>query len=607
VERQASHALGHSVHLADLDVEVSSQPVFRLRGITVDNPEDFASDAPPLGSIEHLQVQLALRELFSHRLRILQLEITQPAANLLRDARGQANWPMPQAGSAPSDAKPWHIQIESLRILDGQFVLRDPLRKADLQGSLRTQDGDGVQEAKLLVTADGHYDSQPFTARLTGGSALTLRSAENPYPVDFFARSGDTQITLKGSLQDPMRFAGAELRLLLQGKNLGALGSLLQLPLPNSPPYRLEGDLDYRRDTVVLHQLKGHLGESDIAGDLSFQRRHPRPLLTATIHSKQVRLEDLSGLIGGNPNEPDANAPNGDGRVLPSRPINVPLLQQADANLDFTGQKIIGDRLPFDRLAFKLTLDNGIMRASPVDFGIGEGAMRIYATLDPRGEQLGIQAQAELRGVDVSQLMARTGYQGHGRIGGHASLRSRGHSTAELLGNGSGELKLAMAGGDFSALLLDLSGLDFGNALLTAIGTGGRTNVRCLVGDFALTLGQFTTRSFVLDTGTTNLLLDGGINFRDETLAMRLQTKPKRANIGRLRAPIHIGGTLANPSIRPDWLELGARSVSAVALGTLLTPLAALLPTLQLGPGEDRDCQNLLAEAGTSAPPQPRS
>ncbi len=606
VERQASQALGRPVSLARFDVKPGWFTTLHLNGLTVSNPDTVPADKPPLAYVEHLALQFGLRELFDRRLLILHLDVDQPTATLLADSSGQRNWQLtlPER-KAKSDAKPWQLQIDTLNIRDGKFSIVDPALKVDVAGTVSTL-ASTTAEPQLRVDARGRYDGKPVKARFTGGSVLRLRDASDPYPVDFVADSERTQVRLKGTLLDPLHFGGARLRLHLEGPNLSTLGRFARLPLPNTPPYRLDGRLDYRAGSVLFQDFAGLMGESDLAGDVSVRLQQPRPRMEGKVHSKQVRLADLSGLIGGDPNSTPATAPGGDGRLLPDTPINLPRLQQADVALDYRADSIQGEKLPFDRLAFKLTLDDGVLRASPADFGIGEGALRFYATLDPRGQQLALDGRAELRRVDISRLLARTSYKGSGRIGGFAALKSKGRSAAELMGQGDGELKLAMAGGDFSALLLDLSGLDFGNALLSAIGIGSRTEVRCLVGDFQLVQGKLDTRSFILDTGNTNLLLDGGANMQDETLALRIRTQPKRANIGRLKAPIHIGGTFANPRIRPDFVDIGARTAAAVALGTLLTPLAALLPTLQLSPGEDRDCQSLLAAAEIVAPTQPQ-
>jgi hypothetical protein len=42
---------------------------------------------------------------------------------------------------------------------------------------------------------------------------------------------------------------------------------------------------------------------------------------------------------------------------------------------------------------------------------------------------------------------------------------------------------MAMSGGDLSAVLVDLSGLHFGKALLSALGMPDKTRVQCFVGD----------------------------------------------------------------------------------------------------------------------------
>ena len=603
LERQASKALGRPVAIAHLDLQLGRQSTIELTDLTLANPDGFAADLAPLARIAHVVVQLQLKDFLDRRLQIVRLDIEQPGLSLHRGLDGLSNWQLP---APQTDAKPWDVQIAELQVRDGRFKLSDPTLKAEISGLIHTLAPVSGGEPQLLAEASGRYDGAPFDARFTGGSVLSLRDPSNPYPVDFVANSGGTRVALKGTLLDPLQFAGANLSLQLRGPNLTTIGRFTKLPLPNTPPYRLEGRLNVQGRSILFQDFKGLMGESDLAGDVSIQLQKPRPLMKGVVRSRQVRLADLSGLIGGDPNSPPAAAANGDGRLLPSTPISLPHLQAADVQLDFTGESILGDKLPFDRLAFKLSLDDGVMRVAPADFGIGEGALRIHATLDPRGEQLVMDARAELHRVDITRLMAGTSYKGEGRIGGFASLQGKGHSAAELLGNGNGELKLAMAGGNFSSLLLDLAGLDFGNATLSLLGITPRTEVRCMVGDFGLKDGQLSTRNFLLDTGSTNLVLDGGASFKNESLDLRLRTRPKRANVGRLKAPIYIRGSFANPSIKPDLLDVSTRAAAAVALGTLLTPLAALLPTLQFSPGEDRDCKAMLTEAEITPPPQPK-
>ena len=78
-------------------------------------------------------------------------------------------------------------------------------------------------------------------------------------------------------------------------------------------------------------------------------------------------------------------------------------------------------------------------------------------------------------------------------------------------------------------------------------------------------------------------------SLRDETLDLLLKPRPKDRRILVLRSPLHISGTFKDPSFRPDFKALGIRGAVALALGTIAPP-AALLATIELGPGKDADC-----------------
>ena len=53
--------------------------------------------------------------------------------------------------------------------------------------------------------------------------------------------------------------------------------------------------------------------------------------------------------------------------------------------------------------------------------------------------------------------------------------------------------------------------------------------------------------------------------------------------------PVLVGGTFKDPSFRPDRKRIGLRGALALVLGNIAPP-AAVLATLELGPGEDSGC-----------------
>lgn len=158
-----------------------------------------------------------------------------------------------------------------------------------------------------------------------------------------------------------------------------------------------------------------------------------------------------------------------------------------------------------------------------------------------------------------------------------------------IVGRGDGTLLVTMAkGGEINALLLDLSGVQLGRALLSAIGMPEKEHVRCMIADFVLQRGILSSRTLVLDT-TDHIISGGGrIDLAREVLELVVRSDTKRFSIGTLATPILIYGAFKDLHYRPD-VELAARGGAAIGLG-LLFPPAALLPMIQFGVGDDSPC-----------------
>jgi len=292
--------------------------------------------------------------------------------------------------------------------------------------------------------------------------------------------------------------------------------------------------------------------------------------------------------------------------VLPDEPISLPRLNAADVHLTYRAARIQGRSQPLDTMQAKLDIVNGAVELNPLSFGIGGGQITSVVSLSEAGKGVKARATIDFQRVSVDKLLASTGVaRGAGNMGGRAVIDGAGQSLAQILATGNGEFKLYMgAGGNVSALLVDLSGLQFGNALLSALGLPTRARIQCFVSDFVLQRGVATARTVVLDTDENRVVGTGALSFATEQLKFVLNTDAKHFSVGTLPAPINISGSLANPSVAPDAAELGLRAGAAVGLGIALTPLAALLPTIQLGIGEDGACASLLRQGKT--PPKRR-
>lgn len=601
VNSQASAALGRPVTVKHLHVKLGWVPHIELEGITIANPPGWEGGGN-FATIERLGLDVDARAYMNNRQLVLpNITVDKPVVEAAQLADGRANWTFP-SGDPDKPASGPETKIGNLRINDGRAHVVSAKLAADFNVDVGTKDENG-QPSQIVASAKGTYAKQPITAQFTGGALLSLREENQPYPVNLQLQNGPTKLAVTGTVQNPLNFAGANVKLDLAGPDMSLLLPLTGVAIPKTPAYRIAGQLDYSDGVVDFSGFEGKVGSSDLAGNLQVDTKPERPVVTADLQSNLVDLRDLGGFIGAEPGDASKGTKRperGNGRVLPDDPISLPKLNAADVHLTYQAARIQGRGQPLDNMRAELDIENGNVDLHPVSFGIGRGQIAANIKLSAQGQGVRARADIDFQRVDVGRLLAATGAaRGAGSIGGKAVIEGTGRSLAEILANGNGELKLYMgAGGNVSAVLVDLSGLQFGNALLSALGIPNRERIQCFITDFVLRNGVATARTAVLDTEDHRTGVNGTLNFRNESIRFTLKTEAKNFSIGSLPAPVNVTGTLANPSIMPDLGEAGVRAGAAVGLGFIAPPLA-LLPTIQLGTGEDGACAGLLKQATT--------
>ena len=146
-----------------------------------------------------------------------------------------------------------------------------------------------------------------------------------------------------------------------------------------------------------------------------------------------------------------------------------------------------------------------------------------------------------------------------------------------------------MGQGKISNLLMELAGIDLAEIIKFKLTDDRLIPVRCGFGDFKVENGLMTVRSLAFDTTDTILIGEGTINLENEQLDLTIKPRPKDRSLFAFRSPLLVDGTFKNPSFRPDMARIGLRAAIALTLGNIAPP-AALLATLELGPGENASC-----------------
>lgn len=605
VNRQASAALGRKVTIQHLHVRLGRITTVTADAVRVENPAGFPVD-PPFATLDHLSVGIGVLSYLRHGvIDIPTIDADHPVVDAVARPDGTANWSFKSSGgtSKSSSSKPPRLGV--LRVEDGHIHVVDPKLKTDMNLLAHTVGEKEADGGRIVVTAQGSYVRQPITGQFVGGALLTLQDRAKPYPIDLHLANGPTRVSMTGEVDQPLTFGGARIKLVFEGPDMALLLPLTGVPIPHTPPFKVTGKLDYQKSRIVFDQFRGTVGSSDISGRIAVDPSGKVPDVKADLVSQKVDLNDLGGFIGATPGDSKspgaeaqkkrADASKASGNILPDKTFSIPKLRSANVHLTYKGARIEGRYVPLDNIAAVLDIQDGRITVHPLDFSVGKGTIASNFDLDPVGDNLRTKAHIVFRHVDLSRVMQAThAFSGQGLIGGQADLTSTGNSVATMLGNGDGGLTLIIAGnGDISALLHDIAGLEFGNALLSALGVPNRAELRCFIADMPLKDGILTARTFMLQTSEARTIAQGTVNLRNQTLDYTLNTRSSHFSVGSLPGAIHVTGKLGKPGIMPG-AEVAGRTGAAVGLGVLFPPLA-ILPTIQFGVGEGA-CTDALKE-----------
>ncbi|MGQ9370252.1 AsmA family protein [Azospirillum sp. ST 5-10] len=597
-------ALGRDVALdGDLHVGLGDPIRIRAEGVRIANAP-WARE-PALVEIGALDARLRLWPLLRGDWELPEVRLIAPKLAVERNEAGESNWTFasdPRAAAvreatAPDDRSEMPV-IERLRIDDGRLRYRDATRDIDLDSTISTAVG-GSGDDRVHLEGQGSFAGQPFRLAVDGGSLRLLRDGTEPYPVRAEAAVGRTRGTVEGTLAEPVRFEGVDLGIDLRGDDLSTIFPIFGIPAPQTGPYTLSGHL--ARDGAVwrLTGLKGRVGRSDLSGTVTVDGGGERPHVAAELVSERLALADLAGLVGAAPEGPEGYPTKEAARVLPATPVNLDRLRATDIDLRLNGRRLEAAAAALDNFAMVLHLEDGVLAADPLSFGVGDGRILGKVTLDGRRRIPSAAVDLGVRGIGLADLFEGTDLAAEmgGTVTGRIVLSGRGATVADIAAVSDGSIGLAVDGGTVGGLVVQGLQTDILETLGIVLSGDEPAPFNCFVADVAVEQGVGRVKALVLDTPETLAVGGGTVDLGVETLDLRIEGRPKEANLLSTQVPVLVHGRFAAPEIGFDPAESAARGAAAVALGVLLTPLAGLLPLLDPGTEAGPNCGTLIRRA----------
>ncbi len=611
IERLTLEKTGRELVIGgDLELEFGwPRPRIHAGAVTFANPA-WAREKQMVAA-QAVEIEIDLPQLLLRNIVFPQVRLERPVVFLEQASGGRKNWLL-DLNQQDDQAR---IRVDRLMLDGGRLGYDDAVQNTSIRAELSTGRSTSITQpagAGLSFTAQGQYKGMPLKAHGTGGPVLGLRDETTPYPLTVDLTVGRTGVKARGTITSLLKFSAMDMRLALRGESLAQLYPLLGIAFPETRAYTTEGHIAHSGRTWRYEKFSGRVGDSDIAGSVTVDTGGKRPAMKAELVSKLLDLADLGPAIGARPGSVDAAkqaapAPSQtsaapkttQARVLPDLPFKTDRWDSVDADVTLKAKTIRRAKaLPLEDLAVHLSLRDSVLTLDPLDFGVAGGHLNAVISLDGRRDPIQARAQVKARRILIARLLPTVALSktSIGQINGEFDLAGKGNSVGRMLASSSGKVGLVVANGEISKMMMEKVGLHLWEMLVLKVSGDKLVKLRCGVADFDVKEGIMRANGLIFDTEVTTIVGTGSIDLGEEKLDLTLNPNTKDTSPVSLRSPIYVRGSFAKPDVQIDKGRVAVRALGAIALG-VASPVLALIPLIDAGPGKDSDCRKLVREA----------
>ncbi|KFJ12616.1 asmA family protein [Delftia acidovorans] len=564
-----------------------------------------ARDAATMATAARATASLRLWPLLGRHVLLDHLQLEGPDLVFARRKDGSNNWTFKR----PESTGPrWRFQIAQLSLRGGLVGWSDGVRqmavRARLDSLVQPPSPDFPYGMRFGLT--GRIAKATVEAQGLIGPVLDLQSEQARFPVKLWAHAGSLRARAEGILDNPRALKGMDLQVRLRGSSMADLFPLTGLLLPRTPPFdtngHLVGSLEPGRAVWDYEEFDGRVGQSDLRGTLHYASGKPRPKLSGDLASRKLRLADLGPVVGApSTKQGQKTRQAASGKALPTQRFDTSKWNAMDMDVRFKSDRIERPQaLPIEDFSVHAVMDNGVLRLSPLRFGMAKGRLDIEAVVDSGAKPPKASLQGKVQGLQLSALFPEIELmkKSLGSMDGALGLEGRGQSIAEWLGTSSGDIRLYVRDGRFSKQLLDLAALNLGSVIVTKLfGADKEVQLNCAVADLTVEQGIARTRNVKLATPEAIIEATGQISLAQETMDLRIVPESLKWKFFSLRTPLYVRGSFANPKVGVEPGPLLLRAGAAVAAAVVAPAALALVPLTVPAAEEDAQCQRLLAES----------
>jgi uncharacterized protein involved in outer membrane biogenesis len=280
----------------DLTLGVSLIPTIKVEGVKLGNAA--WGSAPKMITVKSFEMQVGLIPLLSGNIKISQLMLDTAEILLETNKEGAGNWEFKSAAEKPEAAKPEDgpakIDISEINIKNSSLTYKDG--KAGKTTSVKIDnfvvEGSAFSQSLDILLA-AVYNNIPISVDGSIGSLASLTDNKN-FPVDVTAKIGDAVARIKGAVDKPRTFEGADIQVDFNAVSLQPFATLTGKKLPDIGAVTLTGHIAEAKGNYLLEAVNAQLLDSKLSVDGQVSASKPAEEFDLNIRVETATLANFN-------------------------------------------------------------------------------------------------------------------------------------------------------------------------------------------------------------------------------------------------------------------------------------------------------------------------
>jgi len=574
VESAASLALGRTVNVDDkIVITTSVRPVFSLEGLRISNPKGF--EKGDFLKMKTAEIQVKLLPLLRAKLQIAKFSVKGLTVMLVENKTGAVNWSSQTAAGSKTEAPPQpqpsseesQLELTSDSLVLAELVLEDisvdyrrPGLTEPLQFKIEECTGTMLPGKPFVLSVKGKLLEEPYVTTVEIGSLQELVE-DSRSRMEINTEIAKTRFDFSGSLNLAQALKSLNLKASVSGDRLDSLNGLLDLDLPPLKSYKAGAQLAVRRDRIDLTDLILQVGKSKLTGKMTADRSGSKPEVAIELTAPLIQLNDFDvGDWSPQQTDPEKPAPqkdpqkekvteasqdqkpSADGEVEDL--LSPEVLAKFNVRLNVKATKVMSGADELGSGVLTSTLKDGLFSVDPVKLSVPGGSFTLAATLkpDPQAPQASLRAVMEKFDFGVLVRRANPKADMGGIINLDVDLKSSADSFDKLMANGNGYFDFSGRLENLKAGIIDLWAVN----VIAAVASGKDdqpSEINCVLGRWTMKEGLLTPNIFLIDTSKIRICAKGQVDFKKETIDLKMAPTPKKPEFFSLATPIEVKGS----------------------------------------------------------------